>query len=576
MPRSSIALAFAVAFHGASAVCPFAVVNMSGLDAGLQLATVAAAGLHNTDASRVYCVGTSADVVWAKALLPAECLSPGALISGPAAAASFVNATLAQRVAHGVVLYTESESEISLPPVVTLSGVYRAIPLSGSVYESSFMGAEVLFDSRGKWASQAEGVNYTYHTVLQNTTSLSYQTGDSLRSGGLVDWQISRRLFVHYLNESCVPDTPNNKLFKKIVADAPWAKPVRVYGYNAQDPFLGGDVFEAETDCINDMGQIATTGVTNLAFWEHFGRTFPPGTAALHQPPSPHIAYNASKAYVALVYGDMDNIDFVQTMAREHMVDRAANCSTGRKCWPFTWTMSPNLLEIAPEFIRWYYNTSSATGGQDWFIMPPSGSLYSYPSEMPPDVQKTYVEEQTRQARLMGTNGSIHWEWFYHWEEAWANYFPRYLPTGAGGTVGATTRGFFLNDVPWPIPVPGMILKDENYRVVKPPGVAPANLTDSEFVVGFRPAFNWQAGGGGGINFSPSSIAKTINLFPAGTITYIYIIQNTPIAEVFEAVELLNPTWDGDGGASDSHVQLVGYEQLMSLAKQQYIEKHAP
>jgi hypothetical protein len=55
-------------------------------------------------------------------------------------------------------------------------------------------------------------------------------------------------------------------MMKQIVASAPWQQPVRVYGYNSLDPVFGGDLFEAETDCINVLGQIASAGSTNLAY----------------------------------------------------------------------------------------------------------------------------------------------------------------------------------------------------------------------------------------------------------------------------------------------------------------------
>lgn len=49
--------------------------------------------------------------------------------------------------------------------------------------------------------------------------------------------------------------------------------------------------------------------------------------------------------------------------------------------------MSPNLVRNAPRLIQWYYEHGAMSKGQDWFIMPPSGWLYSYPGEMPDAVQ---------------------------------------------------------------------------------------------------------------------------------------------------------------------------------------------
>jgi hypothetical protein len=47
-------------------------------------------------------------------------------------------------------------------------------------------------------------------------------------------------------------------------------------------------------------------------------------------------------------------------------------------------------------------------------------------------------------------------------------------------------------------------------------------------------------------------------------VQYIYIIQNTPLPSVFDMVKQL-----------DSHVTLVGYSQLMDLARQREAAKAA-
>ena len=140
----------------------------------------------------------------------------------------------------------------------------------------------------------------------------------------------------------------------------------------------------------------------------------------------PTLTYNASKTYVTLVYGDMDNLDFVFGFAHHHMQYRAKHCAPDRNCFPFVWTLSPNLVQDAPAVLRWYYELGKSTG-RDWFIMPPSGTLYAYPGVMPLHVQEDYVSQQTEHARYMDTTGTIHWEWMFTWGRAWIDYFPRYV-----------------------------------------------------------------------------------------------------------------------------------------------------
>jgi hypothetical protein len=291
--------------------------------------------------------------------------------------------------------------------------------------------------------------------------------------------------------------------------------------------------------------KVATAHSSNLAFWSHLAPVVP--SAPLTQPGAARIAYNKSKTYVALVYGDMDNIDFVESFGRDHMQERVRRCAPpAAPCFPLSWTLSPNLLTFAPAIMRWYYNVSLQTGGRDWFIMPPSGTLYSYPGQMPDAVQADYVKQQNAQAFLMNTTGSVHWEWILTWQNAWDHYFPRYntaTPTGLG------TRAFFLNNVPWVFPIPDMFFKGETYRIV---GSGP------DAVVAFRPAFNWQENGAsGGLPYNSTVIAGLINDLRVGSVQYIYVIQNTNITSVFDMTTRLAP-----------HVELVSYAQLASLALQ--------
>ena len=63
------------------------------------------------------------------------------------------------------------------------------------------------------------------------------------------------------------------------------------------------------------------------------------------------------------------------------MVDRTQRCAAGggksnyTACFPLLWSLNPNLLRIAPDWIRWYYNKSYETGA-DYFVLPPSGTTY--------------------------------------------------------------------------------------------------------------------------------------------------------------------------------------------------------
>merc|ERR1711933_426311 len=127
---------------------------------------------------------------------------------------------------------------------------------------------------------------------------------------------------------------------------------------------------------------------------------------------------------------DMDNLDFVQGDGFRAMQQRTELCS-GSKCFPLTWSMQPNLATLTPAILRWYVNKARQTK-QDWFVLPPSGALYAYPSQFPDELQSKYVQMTNAAAGILNTSGSADWEFFGMWHSAIEHYFPKYQQ-GPGG-----------------------------------------------------------------------------------------------------------------------------------------------
>merc|ERR1719379_1972672 len=134
---------------------------------------------------------------------------------------------------------------------------------------------------------------------------------DGTPNPGLIDYIVKERLFNFWLNNGCIPLTKEHELMEKIVQNNPWPKPIAVYGYDDTHPEFGGDPFEAETTCVKEhnMGQIATSRVSNLAFFSRKGSI----TTPLQQVADPPVgAYNKSKTYMAFIIGDGDNVALVK------------------------------------------------------------------------------------------------------------------------------------------------------------------------------------------------------------------------------------------------------------------------
>lgn len=119
-------------------------------------------------------------------------------------------------------------------------------------------------------------------------------------------------------------------------------------------------------------------------------------------------------------------------------------------------------------WIEWFYESARKTG-MDYFILPPSGDLYSYPSLMGDKDQENFVKNTEDGAKKLDTSGTMAWEWVFSWHHAVKEYFPLY-------SVNNIVRGFFAINVPYPLPIEAFM---GTYKVI-----------DDKAVV-FKPLADW-------------------------------------------------------------------------------------
>ena len=140
--------------------------------------------------------------------------------------------------------------------MATCAGVLSAIPIDEETLYPLYPSTRIVLNTIGLWASPADAVQWTSDNYLQNTTGLAIQNPEVLKSGFLSDFIVGKKLFVQYLKKQCLPFYGQRSELRRRIEESPWSVPVRVYGYNSNDVLFGGDVFEAETDCVNLMGQV--------------------------------------------------------------------------------------------------------------------------------------------------------------------------------------------------------------------------------------------------------------------------------------------------------------------------------
>ncbi len=461
------------------------------------------------------------------------------------------------------VQYSYDRQRALLPNILTVSAVLEAIPIAE---EMNIRWGDVVFDATAEFRDRDTpylATKYVYEKCVNDTTGLAmlnpgYSTNDGKvwkpglvdnMNPSMIDFVFSEKLFVMFLVNGCITCTSEHDLLNDIVSVNPWPKPIGVYGYANNWMVFGGYLFEAQTLCSasRNMGAIPTE-VNNLSFFSTRREPIAdPDEIPQNKPED--VRYDPTKTYVAFILGDGDNINFMMGMRLEWFRQRAEACRAGKdSCPPLTWSISPHLARIAPDVLKWYYKMSHATG-RDYFALPPSGHLYAYPSSMESTtMQDRFVAATEQDARLIGANSTVHWEFFHNWRYTEDEFLPKYAKKDG------IINGVFPVNVPYLLPT-GTWLPNQFFKVIVG--------RDGGKVVLFRPR-EWR-----GVNdkgrlmeekffLSPKKMAKELGSYPRGTVTAIYMTSDGGLDlnnSIMELVKIL-----------PEHVRLVSADSAVRLA----------
>lgn len=520
----------------------------------VKIAAQACAGLRNRiSGGSVYTRMNDKDFQWIEELE----LEPDTILN----ADQFLDACMAEFPRY--VRYSYDKQQALLPNILTVSAVLEAIPVAE---EMDVQWGDMVFDATAAFRERDTpylATKYVYEHYVNETTGLamlnpgysrdSRKVWDPKLSGdmesSMIDFVFSEKLFVMFLVNGCINCTWEHNLLNDIVSVNPWPKPIGVYGYANNWLVFGGFVFEAQTLCAKsrNMGAIPTE-VNNLSFFST--RRAPitdPDEIPQNEPEN--LAYDPSKTYVAFILGDGDNIAFMMGMRLEWFRQRAEACRAGEEfCPPLTWSISPHLARLAPDVLKWYYKMSHDTG-KDYFMLPPSGHLYAYPSSLEKTtMQDKFAVATEYDARLLGTNSTVHWEFFHKWRYAENVFLPKYA------RMDGAIKGVFPVNVPYMFPT-GTWRRGQFFRVI--------DGQDGGKAVLFRPR-QWR-----GVNdkgelmdkkffLSPAKMAEELGAFPRGTVAGIYMTSDGGLNlsnSVMELVKIL-----------PEHVRLVSADTAVQLA----------
>ena len=104
---------------------------------------------------------------------------------------------------------------------------------------------------------------------------------------------------------------------------------------------------------------------------------------------------------MSLTWGEGDNIQYNQHRMRQLWDDPA------RGSFPMGWTISPLLIDIAPNMMHYYQSTASPN---DTLMTGPSGAGYTYPSNWPAEDLKLFLNATARYTEATGIASNM---WIY-------------------------------------------------------------------------------------------------------------------------------------------------------------------
>lgn len=524
------------------------------IDAGapttLQIAVRACAGLYNRElGGSIYVQMDAQDEYWLTELN----LQPSDVID----AQDFLNECVA--VFPSCVRYSYADQQLLTPSVITVASAIGAVPLDVgmtptcdaptfdatvefAVRNTPYLAAKYVFENYLDQTTGLAMLNPGYE--IWNPTDVSNPEVTGNMQWTLIDYVFSRKLFTTFFVNGCIDSNPENEILYNIVNTSQWPMPVGVYGYNNSWMAFGGFLFEAQTQCLDsrNMGAIASETV-NMSFFSTRRPSITDSSALLMNAPE-EVVYDATKTYVAFVVGDGDNVSYIMRSRNEWLRQRLEDCEqVVNSCEPLTWSISPHLPYLAPDVLQWYYESSYQTG-KDYFILPPSGHLYAYPTSLNEADQDRFVSETEQDASILGVSSTVHWDWFDTWPDAETHFLPKYAKTNG------VIKGVFPVNVPYMFPMFTWWPDDQFYEIL--------TGEDGGKVALFKPR-EWR-----GINnsdvyhLSPQNMANEIAAYPPGTVTWVYMTSDGGLTlqnSFMELVKLLPP-----------NVQLVSADAAARLA----------
>jgi len=275
----------------------------------------------------------------------------------------------------GLVIF-DPNLEDSTNVAVSVASVLDSLvvsPTTAETLSAAPYSLPVLMDLRGQFTTRLEAYQWlkdNYWNELSRRALFSISPSIGLH---MIDYVMAQKGYLHFLEPN---DAAEKALYDSLLADLPVNAPVMGWWH---EPENGGELAHVR--------YLAEAGHPALGF-DYFANAsvFGGASRTINVKPPPPKPTLENKIYVTLFMSDGDNLQAVEHAIRNQWDDPM------RGSVPIGWTLSPALVDVAPNILNWFWENAT---DNDNLVAGPSGLAYTYPNHWPSDDALTVFAQYT-------------------------------------------------------------------------------------------------------------------------------------------------------------------------------------
>lgn len=282
----------------------------------------------------------------------------------------------------GAILYSEEKSSHYVNLACTAAGIKGALPMTSEVYsflDASGVKIAILEDLTGlEMTSRREIYEYLYNKYWKDCTHrliLSQPPKEAFHLRDLCTATACAMVFLENRDES------ERLVYEKFLADMEPGNAIAMGWY---------------TEERSGITTATSFGLSTIPADHFCNPTVYAQDKPVHVRPEKEAPEVKNKIYAALFVSDGDNIQYNERYMRVFW-DKSAP-DRGKTC--INWTISPSLVDVAPDIMNYYYDNSTE---KDCFVSGPSGLGYAMPvNTLNEEIEaKNYVKDDNNFAKYV-------------------------------------------------------------------------------------------------------------------------------------------------------------------------------